>query len=273
MRYTFPQLDDQRKRIGAPLPNLTFQTTLKPIEKIRGELEKGGIEVFPEEIVLGPGGLLTYEGEQILLHIRREERKFHLINCNTLEEMRSKGLFEKYVVASRTDGLFLIYRINWITGEEEKDWVPLKVCKNCLRMINWRGYAYNSVLEKNKIYTEFDIGDFFAEYATFFPFLPNHRDTDPLDDYAEEWPRISMRYRKSQNWTCENCKVNLRHHRNLLHCHHKNRNRSDNREKNLQALCLLCHSEQPFHDHLKKLVTHRKRTLIEKLRREQGLSS
>ena len=267
MIYTFPELDKQRKRMDAALSDWTLEGQLRPIEKIRERLETGGIDVPFGDVVIGPGGLLTYKGEQVLLYIRREERRFHIMDCNTLQEMRRKGVFEKYVIATRTDGLFLIHRENSISGEIEEDEVELKVCKNCLRMMNWRGYADTwSYPKKKKIWIEFDISDFFAEYATVFQSLPNRKDTAPPDYYVSGWSRISLQYREKRNWTCENCGVNLQGYKKLLHCHHKNGVPSDNQEGNFQALCLICHSEQPFHYRVKKLLSPDKRALIEKLR-------
>ena len=270
MIYTFPELNEQRKRMNAPLPDWTLNPQLGPIEKIREQLETGGIDVPIEDVVIGPGGLLTYEGEQVLLYIRREERRFHIMDCNTLQDMRRKGLFQKYVVTTRKDGLFLIYRENWVSGKIEEEEVKLKVCKNCLRMINWQGYADTWLYpKKNKIWMEFDIVDFFVEYTTIFQSLPDRKDTAPPDYYVRDWSRISLRYREKKDWICESCGVNLQSYKKLLHCHHRNGVQSNNQEENLQALCLICHSEQPYHHHMKRLVTPDKQALIEKLRQER----
>jgi len=67
--------------------------------------------------------------------------------------------------------------------------------------------------------------------------------------YAKNWPEISRRYRARKKWTCERCKVNLKRNRNLLHCHHRNRNPRDNRRRNLRALCIVCHSQQAGRGH------------------------
>lgn len=273
MKYTFFALDKQRKRMGAPLSNWTSKMQLEPIEEIREKLETGGIDVSPEEVVIGPGGLLTYKGEQVLLHIREEERKFHFMDCRTLKTMRQWGRYERYVVASRIDGLFLIHKHTWLSRKPVEDWVPLKVCMNCLHEINWRGYAGAWYPERVKIRDEFDISDFFAEYATIFHSLPRRKDTAPPDYYVPEWSRISLQYREEQNWICENCDINLQAHKKLLHCHHKNGVPSDNQKENLQALCLICHSEQPLHHRVKRLITPEKRALIEKLRLEKENSS
>ena len=251
----------------------TLAAQMDPIEKIREELATVGIDVSIKDVMMGPGGLLTYKGEQVLLHIREKDKRFHVADCRTLNSMREQGRFERYVVATRTDGLFLIHKTRDGAQESNKELVPLQVCMNCLTTVNWRGYAdTRSYPKKDKIWEEFDISDFFSEYITFFHSLPSRNDTAPPDNYVRGWSNISMQYKKDQNWTCESCKINLRKHRRLLHCYHKNGLPSDGREENLRALCMICHSEQVLHHHLKRLMTNEKRALIEELRREQGLS-
>lgn len=74
------------------------------------------------------------------------------------------------------------------------------------------------------------------------------RDSHPVNDYTPDWSVVSANYRKEQNYICENCGVDLSSERRLLHVHHKNRDKGDNRKKNLVALCAICHKTQPYHE-------------------------
>lgn len=73
----------------------------------------------------------------------------------------------------------------------------------------------------------------------------------PSDTYPSNWGSISKAKKEKEFWTCQKCKVFLgrKEHKRLLQVHHVNRNPMDNNEKNLLALCLVCHSEQPGKGH------------------------
>jgi hypothetical protein len=71
----------------------------------------------------------------------------------------------------------------------------------------------------------------------------------PKEKYTKDWRKVSKEYRKSVGWKCEMCGVNCNTDNALLHTHHKNRNSRDNRRRNLIALCIQCHSQQPGKGH------------------------
>jgi len=77
------------------------------------------------------------------------------------------------------------------------------------------------------------------------------------DGYTEDWPSISWAMRREARWKCRGCGVNLRGARHLLHVHHKNRNKQDNRPINLIALCVVCHCAQPRHGRLERAARSR----------------
>ncbi len=182
--------------------------------------------------------------------------------------MKEGGRFDRYIWTRETSGLFEI-EVTDIYEKATKDLTRLKVCKNCLRQFNYKGSA-TSMKRREQVCNSFNIEEFFKEYETYFAEKPLYTKHDyPGNSYAENWKESSKNYRESVGWKCENCNVNLsdpRYH-SLLHTHHKNGVKSDNRRSNLKALCILCHGDQPNHHHMNIENTHGQ--TIRMLRREQ----
>lgn len=292
LTLSFPELALARERIGTPLSSWSpGAATLDPREALIAELIEG-IELDLGEIKAGPGGLLTYKGEQVILYIKdtrsslwtltnepEKSRRFHVAECSTLEKMRSEGRFERYVVTNRMDGLF---KVDWLdpdTRERGETEAALKVCKNCLNTLNWRGYQRSEDrlllpegrrLGKSEIWGSFSISEFLMDYATFFISKPGRRDTTaPPNVYVAEWPAISERMRRQANWRCGHCQVDLSDHPGLLHCHHRNGVVTDNSPSNLEVLCAIDHAAQPGHKHMRVSDVHRRTILAARAR--QGL--
>ncbi|MCG9665944.1 HNH endonuclease [Vibrio mediterranei] len=231
------------------------------IAKVDKELEQGkDVELKDVEI---ESGLLSYQGRNVSLYIKANgsSARFHVSDCKTLQSMRANGRFERYVVTNNTSGEFVVD-----SGYGETK-ARLKVCQNCLRKLNYKGC--NSSNDIRSIVAEFNMAEFFATYSSFFPHMPSRNAETAETGYTNDWSRVSSRYRVDKNFECEDCKVNLRTNRSLLHVHHINGVKSDNSEKNLKALCIDCHSKQPKHQHM--VLSHRERQLINDLRKEQGL--
>lgn len=267
------------------------KTALSPRTELRVQLEEG-IELSLEDVDRGPGGLLIYKGEQVVLYIKdtqadrytlenepEKSKRFHVAECETLENMRHKGRFERYVATIRMDGLFKVDWLDKETGSRGETDAALKVCKNCLKAVNWRGYDRSKDRAetnsgkgetKTQIWEEFEIDQFLREFSTFFHTKPSRRDTtSELNEYVTNWADISKRTRLAKKWTCEKCGVNLKSAQNLLHCHHKSGVVTDNSPLNLEVLCALDHAAQPNHGHMK--VSAKDRSTIIGLRLEQGL--
>ncbi|CAH1520874.1 HNH endonuclease [Vibrio owensii] len=231
------------------------------IDKITAELEKGkDVELKDVEI---ESGLLSYKGRHVTLYIKANgtSARFHVSDCSTLQSMRANGRFERYVVTNSTSGEFVVD-----TGHGETK-AKLKVCQNCLRKLNYKGC--NTTTNITSIVQNFNMAEFFATYSSFFPHMPSRRAETAESGYSDDWSKISSHYRVEKNFECEECKVNMRAHRALLHVHHINGVKSDNRPSNLRSLCIDCHSKQPMHEHM--ALSHRERQTINDLRKQQGL--
>lgn len=284
----FSSLQAQRERIGAALSSWKINSAdLANRQNLLDSLEEG-IEIDLDQVEVGPGGLLAYLGEQVILYIKdtqsslatlkdepEQSKRFHVAECRTLRKMRAAGRFERYVVTRRADGKFLVHYSKpgrwWsYAGETE---ASLKVCKDCLNAINYQMYFYKHESERNLIWWDFSIADFLMEYSTFFTSQPSRRDTTAIpDEYVKDWSRIGQQQKEEARWHCEECGVNLSEFSvsgGLMHCHHKNGVKTDNRPENLSVLCVLCHAKQPYHQHMK--VPPHQRDEINRIRIQQGI--
>ena len=239
----FPNLDDLLKRMGVP-----FQPFVgTEIEKL---MTGPGITVGSDDVEVASDGTLEYQGRKVVLYIRDVKGhlpKYHVVDCHTLSDMRSKGKYKRYVVTRRTDGEFLLnFADNLLRDEPETH--RLDICKNCLWKLNMRYlYAPNA----------FPLADWFNAIDPGYE--PPPRDgiygprttptTGPASNYPPNWNLLSLQCRERAEWKCEECSIrlNLRPQRKFLHAHHL-KSTSHNRPEDLKALCVGCHAEQPGHD-------------------------
>lgn len=278
LNFNFDLLYQSVQEMGAKDRDFTLkieQTILDAIDvelKVGKPVDKTGIYIKNK--------LISCEGRQVLLYMQdhgsnidaalkdgANGRKYHVAYCSTLEEIYQEERFERYVAKNATDGNFFITGFNYGTREHKDGMTKLKVCKNCLKHLNYQGYQ--SGANQAAIFNNFSLSEFFETYKADFKHKPTGRSGERKDGiYLDNWPERSRQYRASVFWTCESCGLDLSSNKNLLHSHHRNGVKSDNSNSNLQALCIECHARQPKHD--MKITFGERETLI-KLRTNQKI--
>lgn len=268
------ELIDLKVRMGLDPSALgKLEVVVDPGRLTADEIEKlvspDGLELPSlESLKVLDDGTLSYKDSRVILYIRdvtvfqnrAVEPKFHLSNCRTLQDMRQRNRIERYVIATRHDGVF---KLNVITGNVPKEQlVQLHVCQNCLSFLGYEGFSY----KKNQQWRIGVVKDFALEkFFSLFPkslhvYRPQHTaDTAPINAYSSLFPSISLSVKKVAGFKCQQCRVDLSmpEHQQYLHCHHKNGIKSDNATANLTAVCLGCHADEPSHSHMKSLAEYK----------------
>lgn len=265
------ELNDLRRRMGhVPLGRLKLASdndllTEDELERLVHE----GVDLQSlNELKVLADGTLSYKNARVLLYIRdvasyggyRRNRddlpRFHIANCTTLQEMRERNRFERYVVAARTDGIFRIARIDGQRRRESDE--RLRVCQNCLGRLAFDGFdnAWDRARRVRAV-KAFTTERFFSLYPRdILVHKPTHdSNSAPPNVYPEDFDELARLTKERRGWKCERCTRDFseRRYRRFLHVHHENGQKYDCRPDNLRVLCLGCHADQPGHGHMKSL--------------------
>lgn len=284
LNVDFSLLEQAVRTMGAEQIQFDITSDIIPIEPLDRDLNRG-FEVNFEDIDFDTG-LASYEGRQVLLYIKDHSygnkiysvledgskgNRFHVADCSKLEEMRRKGRFERYVVTNRLDGLFDVSGRDSQTDELIDGETQLHVCQFCLEGINYRKFAsLPRGTPRREFVKSFEMADFFDTYSSFFKYMPSGVAENSNSQYTDDWDAVSRKIREDFNFQCQQCGLDLSLHKRLLHVHHINGIKSDNRSANLTPLCCDCHRKQPDHQHL--FIKHEDTKLIAQLRNAQRLN-
>lgn len=283
LTVNFGQLRHAVQLMGAEEANFELGYAIKDIDPIDAALRGGqelGKDIDLTEIEHNKG-VLSYKGRQIMLYIPDQGsniievlrdgesgRRIHVAECSSLEHMRATGRFPRYQVTADTSGVLPVYGFNAENKQAIGDKkAKLYVCKNCLKILNYQGYAIKSSTQQRPIFKEFSLIKFFETYSSHFKSLPEPNKSEGSASYTSDWKDISAKIKKQANYVCEQCSVDLDEEKRLMHTHHVDGVKSNNQNANLRALCADCHKKQPLHGHL--FVKAADVLTINRLRREQ----
>lgn len=151
------------------------------------------------------------------------EPKFHLCDCKTIEGWgRDAYMFTNIEKVKCYD-----------SGNENKERPVenLAMCKNCI---------------KERIKNGLPV---WRTSKSFVRHIKENRTDEAIEidkwGYAKEWREHRNTYMEKKRYTCERCGIKLSglFDSSFLEIHHKNKEKSDDRESNLECLCVKCHSE------------------------------
>ena len=229
MLYQFEILDRKLDEWGFPiLKGVSGFQIIKGIDF--EEAYKSGSISFEDD-----GIYLEYEGKKYRGYMFIQEAyitynggpakfpKFHLLKCRTIQEFIDSGRFKQRYEWSNSDVNNLIDKQTRTKYNDKK----LELCSYC----------------KSDYFEEIEDTQDFFDSLDKSVIEEDNIEVD-IFGYARDWQKISKVYRTKKNYTCESCgiKIDSLTDRRYLHTHHKNGDKTNNRESNLECLCILCHS-------------------------------
>jgi hypothetical protein len=266
------QLNSLRERLGAPLRKYegVRSSGVLTIEEIE-ILAREGLEIPLGEVNVLEDGTLVYKNRRVVLYIRdvKQYRKaevdelprFHIANCDKLQEMRANNRFERYVVATRDTGVFQINLKGYNSSAFERSDKTLRVCQLCLSKLNWEGFKQiggDRSLRRGFV-ADFRLTRFFEVYPqNLMTHEPRHdAHSAPLNDYGPEFRMVADRIKRQRGYKCDDCGIDLSKLRRFLHAHHKNGLQHDNSDENIAILCVVDHAKQYNHSHVKHTADYK----------------
>lgn len=147
--------------------------------------------------------------------------KFHLAKCEKISDFIEKGKLKEFYIWSNYKNTDVIDK----NTQEIHENITLNLCNYC------KDILINPEETTEEFYNKLEKEGVFSKKG------------EDLFGYKPNWQKISNDYRKKHNYTCQSCgrKVEKKD-KHFIHTHHKDGNKLNNYETNLQCLCILCHS-------------------------------
>ena len=244
--YNFESVDGVSFKITNPIEIRPLLPTLKLLGiqipesrnfKIFKEdftlLENSGNTIFKEDGIYVMIDGIEHKGylymPKYFIEKYNDHPRFHILECITIEAERKSGDFTNRYYFSNNKTVDVTDR----TSLKIYSNLKLNICKNCSSLSKQRKLGVIKTTE-----------EFFSEIAKVEEAIIK-TDKDGYPIHPISWRIVSRKYREHINYQCENrkCKIQLEGiDKRYIHVHHKNGIKIDCDFKNLEGLCILCHS-------------------------------
>lgn len=223
------------QKLNKNLDNLNYQEVTVSRFKVERrdfslEESKGNIRWSTDGVYLMINGI-EHKGYMYIKEPRIEKYgnfpKFHVTECTTIIQQKNINNFINRYFWHNSN---IVDLEDYDTNKKFKD-VVLELCSNCRTKANISNYRNT---------------EGFYNLLNIQTPLTNRNENVELDiyGYTKDWQRISRLYRTKVNFTCENCSIviNDNFDKRFLEVHHKNGNKLNNSDNNIECLCVLCHA-------------------------------
>ena len=236
--YDFKKLKAALESLGYSIGEAKPYIPLEVADVNLSNIQSGEIEISNEVIYyVNPN---TGYKQQIFLYMRDYhlvkygKPRMHICNCQKLQEIGTRSY------RRANTGTVIV---NNLDEGREVEVSGLPLCRYCQNIL-----LAEQQFEYGRQMTSDEFEQILKEAGEATE-TGEERDID-LEGYIWKWKKISDAYRTKKNFTCEICGFTPenRMDRLFIHVHHKDGRKTNNRENNLQCLCIACHSNvNPTH--------------------------
>ena len=228
--FSFPQLKEKLKSMGFVVGEAGAWRTVGTVDILPEDIgtrllfEDGKIFYIDDEGIKRRGFMyktsffFEYQGQQ-------RKPKFHVCKCQAIYSF-GQGAY-RFANAEP---------IKVFSKNKKKEVMVehMELCGYCRNMLE--------LYERAKVNDSTDFVDILKKAGDVKE--PQEEEVD-IFGYVKDWEQISLGFRRKHNFTCNRCGITVDDgfDYQYIHTHHRNGNKLDNKESNLECLCIQCHAK------------------------------